>query len=53
MHGIKLNTDFFIWFCEQGQYDIESLKIFTLNTKTQVLIRGYGIVINGELKLYN
>lgn len=41
------------FICERGQYLIEELKIFTLNTKTQVLIRGYGIVINGELKLYN
>jgi len=53
MTGIKLNTDFFIWFCEQGQFDIEVLKIFTLNTKTQVLIRGYGLVKNGKLELLN
>jgi hypothetical protein len=32
---------------------IEVLKIFTLNTKTQVLIRGYGLVKNGKLELLN
>jgi hypothetical protein len=38
---------------DSGQFKIDELKRFTLNTGARILIRGYGEVMAGELKLLN
>lgn len=40
------------FFCEVGDYPINDLVQFTINTGTRVILRRYGKIVDGKLTLF-